>query len=56
MKEGDVRIALGGVTIQKLVWFVGIWMQRGSRGGRLRPGQLIPKGLICFYVLKGDES
>lgn len=53
-KEGDVRIALGHVTVQKLaeIWCAGVWMQRGSRGGRLRPGQLTAKGCICFYELR----
>lgn len=54
VKEKDVRIALGGVTIQKLaeIWCPGVWMQSGSRGGRLRPWQLTAKGCICFYVLR----
>lgn len=54
MKEGDVRIALGGVTIQKSseIGCAGVWMESGSRGGRLRPGQLTAEGCICFYVLR----
>lgn len=42
MKERDVRIASGGVIIQKLaeIWCAELWMQSGSRCGSLRPGQL----------------
>lgn len=54
MKERDVRIALGDVTVQKSaeIWCAGAWMQNRSRGGRLGPGQLTAKGCICFYVLR----
>lgn len=30
----------------------GVWMQSGSRGGRLIPGQLTAKGCICFYIFR----